>query len=165
MSRNRLAPPFISFMLTGLLLGLPSPATAERFTLSADGTEVTDAKTGLIWRRCPEGTTWNKQTCRGNVDHFTWYEWLQLTNTQVQLTGKAWRLPNIKELNSLFDYNHIDVAYDPNVFPATPNTQFWSSTPYALDAFYAWVVNTFDGAVYYSYLEDFGAARLVRDPD
>lgn len=40
----------------------PSYATAERFQISADGTEVTDLQTGLTWARCSEGN-------HGRVEH------------------------------------------------------------------------------------------------
>lgn len=37
--------------------------TAECFTLN--GTEVTDQRTGLIWKRCSEGQGWSGSTCTG----------------------------------------------------------------------------------------------------
>ncbi len=50
-------------------------------------------------------------------------------------------------------------------FPGLTNDQFWTSTPVVLDAFYGWVVHSFYGHSYFTYVEDMGAIRLVRDAD
>jgi hypothetical protein len=145
-----------------------SAAASGRYTVSADGQEVADRWTGLVWRRCVEGMTWNGMTCTGLPFFGMWQHALQLADVEAQRTRKAWRLPNVKELASLVDWTVTNLAPDALVmdsvaFPATPNFQFWSSSPYATDAFYAWSVHSFYGSVYFTYLEDNGAVRLVRD--
>ena len=37
----------------------------SRYTLSADGQEVTDTQTKLVWQRCAVGMKWNGKTCVG----------------------------------------------------------------------------------------------------
>lgn len=48
------------------------------------------------------------------------------------LCGHAdWRMPTIQELNTIVDQGRERPAIDPVYFPNTPETVFWSSTPYA----------------------------------
>ncbi len=132
----------------------------SRWTVSADGEEVTDRSTGLVWKRCQEGTRWTGSTCEGSARYFTWYEALQW----VVPGEKHWRVPNVKEMSSLIDPSFKGtLAINTDIFPKTSNDMFWTSSPYTLDTFYGWVVQSFYGYAYFTYLEDTGALRLVRD--
>lgn len=155
-----------SLLLTGLAFCCIQSAFAETpFIISPDGQEVIDSRTGLIWQRCPIGMNWNAgiATCDGTPNYFMWYEALHAAINTARSEGLAWRIPNVKELSSIVDRTAINPAINAAIFPATPNHHFWSSTSYRLEAFYAWLVDFYDGAVFYSYLEDMGALRLVRD--
>jgi hypothetical protein len=145
------------------LLGLmPVVASAQPFVISSDGNEVTDQKTGLIWRRCSEGMAWNGSTCAGTASTFTHEAALQYAATQANSTGIAWRLPNIKELASIADISRSNPAIDPAAFPATPTNSFWSSSPnvgYGTDA---WYVHFSYGYTHYDYRYRSYHVRLVR---
>ena len=139
------------------------------FTVSADGTEVTDGRTGLVWRRCAEGMTVTGGSCTGTASSFTHELALTRARDQATNTGVAWRLPNVKELVSIVDRSKGGPAIDTVAFPATPATTgnwFWSSSPYVGDIGYAWSVNFLQGAVFpsYRYSANYGASpvRLVR---
>lgn len=113
---------------------------AARFALNADGT-ATDGTTGLTWKRCSEGQTWDGSTCTGGASLHDWREAMALG----QPSGEAgWRLPTLEELASIVDKACSEPAVDPGVFPATPSGVFWSSTPDA-NADYAWLVQFRDG--------------------
>jgi hypothetical protein len=143
----------------------PAPALAQqaaRFTYSADGQEVTDQATGLIWRRCAEGMAWASTTCTGSALNFTHENALTRAKTEATASGKAWRLPNVKELSSLVDRAHVSPAIDVAAFPATPSSWFWSSSPYAGDSGDAWYVLFSDGFVNRNYRNVSYAVRLVR---
>lgn len=148
---------------------LPADSLATGpYLIAATGQEVTDSRTGLVWRRCVEGMTWDGTTCTGSPFFGMWQHALQLSVAEAHRTGQAWRLPNVKELASLVDRSATALspeamAIDPVAFPATPNFQAWSSSPWATDAFYAWSVHFYYGSVYFTYLEDNGVVRLVRD--
>ena len=43
------------WLIAAACLLLAAPVFAQPYTISADGTEVTDSQTGLTWRRCSEG--------------------------------------------------------------------------------------------------------------
>lgn len=143
----------------GVVSGVsPAVQAQTRFSYSVDGTEVTDSKTGLIWRRCSEGQTWSGTTCTGGADTFTHEEALAHAKTQT-----GWRLPNVKELTSLVErsrrYPSIKVA----AFPATPSKWYWSSSPLVGSSFNAWYV-LFDYGVVSSSSRDHYRyhVRLVR---
>jgi len=136
--------------------------TAKKYVISKDGAEVFDTQTGLTWRRCVEGMKWNGKTCSGYPFGGMLVEGLQRAASEANLSGKNWRLPNVKELGSLIDTSQPNLAIDLTVFPETPNDQMWSSSPYALDAFFGWAVHFYYGSSYYTYLEDIAMIRLVR---
>lgn len=150
------------FFFAALLLTQP-PAQAAPFSSSDDGQEVTDQASGLIWRRCAEGMSWNGATCAGSALVFTHEAALIHARSEVAASGKAWRLPNVKELSSLVDRGRINPSIDIAAFPATPSSVFWSSSPYPLITGYAWHVVFSDGGVDGNWrFYDF-AVRLVRD--
>lgn len=106
-----------------------------RYTVSTDGQEVTDNQTSLIWHRCSEGMIWNGTTCAGTASTYTHEQALQLAAAQASSTGKAWRLPNVKELASIVDRSLSNPAIDSTAFPATPSSlqqlsYYWSSSPF-----------------------------------
>ena len=132
----------------GFLAFLPRVQAADRYTVSANGQEVKDNKTQLIWRRCPEGMTWSGDTCAGSASAMTHQAALQQAASQAADTGVAWRLPNVKELASIVDRSRSNPAIDTSAFPATPSNAFWSSSPSVGSASrYAWVVSFGDGGV------------------
>jgi len=117
----------------------PKPSTPiNRFTENGDGT-VTDSVTKLIWKRCSEGLA--GESCeKGEPVIFTWLE-AQKAAAESRFTGKSdWRLPDIKELNSIIERQCTMPAINEIVFPATPTMSFWSSTAYAGNPAYAWNV-------------------------
>ncbi len=115
------------------------------YTYSANGEEVTDAKTGLTWRRCSEGQSWSTSTstCTGSAGTFTHEQALAHAKTQ-----SGWRLPNVKELSSLVDSSRANPAIDITAFPATPSAWYWSSSPYVGSAGNAWFVHFGYGYVF-----------------
>lgn len=148
------------------LLGLmPIAASAQPFLISADGNEVTDQKTGLIWRRCSEGMSWNGATCAGTAGTYTHEAALQHAAAQASSTGVAWRLPNVKELSSIVDRSRGNPAIDSTAFPATPSISFWSASPkpYTGISTHAWRVNFVSGTVFGVYRIDSNSVRLVRN--
>jgi Protein of unknown function (DUF1566) len=152
----------IKHLLACLLLPISMGAFAAPFTVSADGQEVTDTKTGLVWRRCAEGMTAIGGTCTGTASTFTHEAALTRASTQATANSVAWRLPNVKELSSIADKSRSNPAIDTAAFPATPANLFWSSSPYVGYADVAWVVVFYDGYVSGGYRNLTLYVRLVR---
>jgi Protein of unknown function (DUF1566) len=116
-----------------------TPANGVRFTDNADGT-VTDNRTGLMWKRCSEGMTWDNvgKTCSGSATQGGWQTALSGAEA-ASFAGKTdWRLPNLKELGSVVDHTKLydapgntKAAIDTSLFavPTVFNTLYWTSTP------------------------------------
>ena len=149
--------------LAALLMGLASIAPVQaqsRYAYSADATEVTDAQSGLTWRRCTEGKTWSSSTstCVGGLTVFTHEDALAHAKTQT-----GWRLPNVKELASLVDVSRANPAVDATAFPSTSSAVYWSSTPDVQGPSSAWSVDFALGNVLSTPRTTFGVlVRLVR---
>ncbi|MBQ0943037.1 DUF1566 domain-containing protein [Ideonella sp. 4Y16] len=129
------------------------------------GAEVTDRMTGLVWRRCAEGQTWDGSGC-GDPSTATRYTW-QGALDQARAAaagGTGWRLPNVKELFSLVSLDEVGPAIDRAVFPNTPRALTWTSTFSNYNPLYPWVVNFDIGHVLPGYTTptEF-PIRLVRD--
>lgn len=111
--------------------------SVTRFTDVGDGT-IKDNFTGLIWQK-------NSSTSPMN-----WEAALAYAKT-VTLGGKSdWRLPNIKELQSLNDVSRVKPSINKTYFPNIVSAAFyWSSTTQYKTAGVAWEMNTDFGVVTY----------------
>ncbi|MCG7555837.1 DUF1566 domain-containing protein [Pseudoalteromonas sp. Of11M-6] len=122
------------------------------FIDNKDGT-VTDRATQLTWMRCSIGQTFNAQTssCDGMPTAMYWQDALKTAekirtspgHAIYQYAGiKNWRLPNIKELNSIREVACVNPAVNQTVFPnifAIAEAEggyayVWSATPLASEA-------------------------------
>ncbi len=149
---------------------IPATTPTSQFTDNSNGT-VTDNKTGLTWKRCSEGQTWNNSTCMSNAATYTWQNALkraQTVNSGIGFAGKKdWRVPNIKELRSIVERQCNDPAINLTIFPNTLSTTvFWSSSPTDLygdnDGKTAWVIYSDDGHGRWIGKNKNASVRLVR---
>ena len=113
---------------SGLRLVRGSTITGQ-FTISANGQEVIDSKTGLIWRRCVEGMSWDGSACTGTALTFAHEGALIRAKAEAVAATLAWRLPNIKELSSVADRTRRNPTINVAAFPNTPSGSHWSATP------------------------------------
>ncbi len=122
----------------------PSP----RFTDNGNAT-VSDNLTGLIWTK--DANKPGPAIC-GPATIKNWQEALDYAaclNTNVYLGYADWRVPTIRELGGLFDYERTNPAL-PAGHPFTSvQYNYWSSSTYASNADYAWVAIMFFGGVGY----------------
>lgn len=139
------------------ILGCSAVVTAAepRLVPSADGTEVTDTSTGLVWRRCSAGQTYSQGTCIGSAGTYTHEGALAYARTQV-----GWRLPSVKELASIVDDQRRLPSIDPSAFPATSVQYYWSSSS---DGSISWSVDFHAGYVFPTGRDNLHFVRLVRN--
>ena len=138
----------------------PSTPTIN-FVVYGDGT-VTDRKTGLMWDQC----TWGKSgvTCaQGASTTIIWPAALGVVATANGAGYKGysdWRLPNIKELQSIVETCRFNPSINDEIFPITVASYFWSGSPVAIGSSYPWNVDFYGGSSYTS--SGLGYVRLVR---
>ena len=127
---------------------------SSRFTIHGNGT-VTDSKTGLMWQRCyfPAG---GENCDQGTpIQAMRWEEALgtvaRINNGDGYAGYHDWRLPNAKELVSIFEAQ-CDEGVNPEIFP-NANIFFtfyrrngvWSNSRKRADDGAGWVLNLDDG--------------------
>jgi hypothetical protein len=110
-------------------------APAGQYVVTAGGTgngTVYDTKSKLTWQQTVSSTT-----------YYTWADAkTYCAGVGASLGGTGWRLPTLKELQSLVDYSQSTAPMiDPNAFPSTPATSFWSASRLAGSPSNAWSVN------------------------
>ncbi len=129
--------------------GTHNPNTAGPFV--ADGQTdngYLDQNTGLIWQNTDAGQylCWDENAGCGPMQAKEYCSYLDADGVTPDGTAQnIWRLPTVKELQSVFDYSMQSPA---TVLPNTQSDGYWSSTEYAPYTGYAWVVYTYDGYVH-----------------
>jgi hypothetical protein len=117
---------------------LPTPADASapdgRYVVTNGGTSngtVYDTKTRLTWQ----------QTISSNS--YVWADAKTYCAGGGSILGDTgWRLPTLKELQSLVDYSQTTPpTIDSTAFPGEPPVWFWSASPLAGSSSYAWNVD------------------------
>jgi len=110
--------------------------SVTHFTDNGDGT-ITDNYTGLVWQQNPP------------ADTITWEQALSYSHT-LSLAGKTdWRLPNVREIQSLNDVKVVNPSFDKIYFPNVLSGNYWSSTTMFKRDTVAWDINVQYGIVSY----------------
>ncbi len=144
---------------------------------------------GLVWKRCSEGQSWNGTTCTGMTTAKPWNDWMvdympkpfadlghwwtpsggytppampDLATVPNRLRTGAWRLPYTKELHQLTIDCSVGPAINSVVFPDTSTSFFWSGSPNTGSSDYAWRVYIYRGSVYFNRRYLSYCVRLVR---
>jgi hypothetical protein len=124
----------------------PPPAGGARYLVAAD--TVQDQRTGLTWQRRSDGQLRTWEAARASCQ-------------APGLGGTGWRLPSMKELQSIVDEARANPAIDP-VFGETPLDPFWTATPVVAAPGSAWRVSFPHGYTYDAAATNEYHARCVR---
>ncbi len=108
-------------------------APSPRFTLDVQAGTARDNGTGLLWERD------TLDTALGWLDALAHCEALSLAGHD------DWRLPTLKETQTLIDERRLQPSIDIAAFPDTPSEWYWSSTPISTHPNEAWATSTTDG--------------------
>lgn len=108
--------------------------SATNFDIATNPAIAQDKLTKLIWSRCVYGQTWSaeKNTCIGVPERKTWAESLALAKIANPDGTSGWRLPDLKELSTLMDYQCLIPPLNPTIFPNAPGSishGLWTSSP------------------------------------
>ena len=126
---------------------------SEGLRLQRNGPVARDYINKLEWMRCSIGQHWEIDTCVGDVLLLSVSEANEVAERMSNLEGGGWRLPTVKELQSIVSkvetrpsdaVPNIDIKTFPNTF-AGP---YWSSDQSFYSKRYQWSVNFFSGQRY-----------------
>ena len=107
---------------------------------------ITDNNTNLMWQKCSKGLSGSGCTT-GTATTSYWADALSYCEG-LNFAGQTdWRLPNIKELQSIVNYQNINPAINTTYFPATQSDYYWSGTTSENYPVYAWGVYFVSGGV------------------
>jgi Protein of unknown function (DUF1566) len=131
---------FESIPRAGAILAL---VVALALTMAAERDALADAPSGhfTVVRGSVEdavtGLTWQQKLTDKR------YNWAEATAACVslELRGKGWRLPTIKELHTLVDETRVSPSIDPVAFPDTQADYFWTASQLAKFSGDAWAVS------------------------
>lgn len=110
---------------------------AIRYVNNSDDT-ITDNLTGLVWDK---NANHGKKLWQNALDY------VKSLNTSNYLGHNDWRLPNIREILSLWNYNYADSStyLNSNGFSGFQLFDYWSSTTYFGDETKAWNALSYGG--------------------
>lgn len=137
----------------------------ENYIVDIEKGTVTDKKTNLMWQICSSGLT--EASCSGgSSERYNWKDALKYAKDNTLAGFNNWRLPNIKELDSIIEIQCNNPAVNVNLFPATESSGYWSSSPNVNNSSSSWVIDFYNG----NDVIDIDRAntqyvRLVRDID
>ncbi|NEX18578.1 MAG: hypothetical protein C1943_18770 [Halochromatium sp.] len=100
--------------------------SSSSFINNGDGT-ITEANNGLMWARCSAGQS-GPDCSDSAAIKMNWQQALNYAEDMVLAGYNDWRVPNIKELQSLVNYDANYLGIDESFFPSTPAAKFWSSS-------------------------------------
>ncbi len=113
----------------------------ERFIDNGDGT-VTDSCTGCMWQKATADTDGNG-TINDN-DKLTWENALIYAEELESAGHGDWRLPNIRELQTIVDYGS---RLPTGLRFRAEESWYWSSSSFVVDPVFAWYVDFYFGHV------------------
>jgi hypothetical protein len=138
----------------------PSNTPTGDFTIHGDGT-LTHQTTDLMWMQCPLGQS-GSDCATGSATYYTWEGVLEAAAASGFAGYTDWRVPDINELQSIVEERCYNPSINEEVFPATPASSYWSSSPFAYSSSYAWYVNFYIGDSFPHDRNDGTFVRLVR---
>ena len=129
------------FILTSIVLCMPCysiqtcpsevpnewPNSRYNIKIIAGDNVVIDNLTNLMWKQCTEGFT-GSDCSTGSSATFNWQQALEVSDASTFAGFNDWRLPNIKELQSLIAQNCYSPSINISAFPNNSNSWYWSSS-------------------------------------
>ena len=116
---------------------------------SSNGTTVLDNGTGLEWQQSDDGQTRD------------WSQALEYCENLPLDGHNDWRLPNLRELDSIADLTRYNPAINTDYF-SCQSSSYWSATTDANLTNIAWDIHFYSGGEYFGYKTNSRYVRCVR---
>ena len=140
----------------------------ENFLNNKDGT-VTDLRFGLVWQICTFGQQYSVENDNCIGDPTPINTWSDAVHSQDEFNSQNpqqfddWRLPNIKELQSIVERQCRQPAIRTDIFKGTANGVYWSNTPdNTVNGLGGRIVDFSDGVEFFRATEPAKFVRHVR---
>lgn len=130
----------VAYMVWPVIASSGELRSEEAPCWDVDQQGILDQRTGLTWS-LPADAARQPVTWKEALDG------VKAMNKKAAGRHTDWRLPNIRELESLVDINSHSPAMPPNHAFAGIADGYWSSTTSVYEPSYAWVLYALDGAV------------------
>jgi hypothetical protein len=109
---------------------------------------ATDPKTGLRWFRCNAGERFQDGQCLGEAHLMSKADALAYVADFAAASGKAWRLPTLKEMDTLTEKACANPSVNTQVFATAKVDQYWAKDisrhgPQLACAYYSFSGNTY----------------------
>ena len=130
--------------------------------------DVKQPGTNLYWLRCPLGQKWTGSSCEGKASKMNWKK-------AMNACPSGYRLPTREEFVSLLggcdadvrgggkgDCNECAKSSRCSSMSGEDDWYYWSSSSYAADSSFAWVVRFGNGRVFDGAKDDVDHVRCVR---
>ena len=127
-----------------------TPPTLSNHFIDNGNATTTDLMTDLMWQQVPYN------------DSITWEQALTLADTLSFAGYSDWRLPNIKELQSINDESLINPSINQTYFSGVNTNFYWSSTSLPNQTTKAWYLDTQFGITTYQFKTNRLYALCVR---
>ena len=141
---SRITADFLTIVVVSLLAGqslatcldlrntsIPESTPTANYSINPDGTLSAPA-TALMWKRCLEGQTLSGGVCEGEPSTYNWADALVAAEAATFAGYDDWRLPNPKELLTIFEDRCSEPALNFELFPISHDFGAWTATPTAI---------------------------------
>ena len=119
--------------LLAISFGAIAAAPYGRYTIGTD--TVVDLETQLTWQRVPPASTYTASGASAYCQSLS-----------LGGVSSGWRLPSVRELQTLTDETLFEPAIDSTAFPPAGGTAFWTSTPWNETPTNIFYVDFYDGS-------------------
>jgi hypothetical protein len=131
------------------------------FVINDNGTAV-HKKTGLMWKRCIEGT--KGKSCSGKPKKLFWDDMTKEYKSNSFAGMRGWRVPSVDELKSIVEKKCKGPALNLEVFPDASTLPNWTSSEIEGGGGKAWQMYITSGVAIKANKAVGSALRLVRTP-
>lgn len=115
---------------------------------------IQDVRNGINWYRCTVGQTWSaeEQQCIGEIIRLNQEEIADALNQASDQLGGTWRLPSVKELESIVCKNCDPPKVNTKYFKGIESEAYWTGTKNFFNSKMYWSVNFMTGHNYTRFL-------------